>query len=245
MTGWPRLAILGLSLAVTLSACGDPAVALHVSAAASLTESFGELEAAFEAAHPGTDVVLNIGGSSALRDQIIEGAPVDVFASASIDIMDVIVDADLAGEPTVFAANRLVLAVPTGNPANVAGLRDLAREDLLIGLCDEGVPCGSLARTVLEAAGVDPAVDSREPNVRALLTKLEAGELDAGLVYTTDAIDGDVESIEFEESGTFLTRYPIAVLTAAADPGVAAEFVAFVTSSEGRSILEAHGFVTP
>ncbi len=221
---------------------------LLVSAAASLTDAFAEIEASFEQSHPGVDVTLDLGGSSTLRDQILEGAPVDVFASANAATMDAVVRAGLAdGEPRVFALNRLVIAVPAGNPAGITGLADFARPDLLIGLCAEGVPCGDLARVALTIAGVVPSVDTEEPNVRSLLTKIEEGELDAGLVYATDvsSAGGSVEGIELPVAAQSVTGYEIAGLAAAVHPGLAAEFVAFVLSDEGQAILERYGFERP
>ncbi len=137
----------------------------------------------------------------------------------------------------VFARNRVVLAVPAGNPAGVRGLEDMGREELFVGTCAPGVPCGDLARAVLSAAGVELQTDTNEPDVRALLTKLAAGELDAGLVYATDvrAAGGAVAAIP-TGSGA---------LTAPYDPGLAREFVAFVLSDRGRAILADHGFEAP
>lgn len=235
-------------LAVVLAACGagtDPGGEVVVSAAASLTDAFEEIAGAFEEAHPGLDVVLNLGGSSALRDQILEGAPADVFAPADMTTMDGVVAAGLAaGTPAVFARNRLAIAVPAGNPAHVSGLDDFANESLLIGLCAEDVPCGRLGREALEAAGVTPSVDTEEPSVRSLLVKVAAGELDAGIVYVTD-IAGGVEEIPIDDADNVVTDYPVAILAEAPNPEGAAAFVDFVLSEEGRSILSSHGFGLP
>jgi molybdate transport system substrate-binding protein len=219
-----------------------------VSAASSLTEAFTEMEASFEISNPEIDVVLNLGGSSALREQILSGAPADVFASANTSNMDVVVDVgDVEGEPAIFARNRLEVAVPVGNPGGVIGLADFSRVELLLGLCAQEVPCGDYGRRALHNAGVEPSVDTEEPNVRALLTKIEAGELDAGIVYTTDVVstDGDVDGIEIPDGDNVYADYPIAVLTDAPNADGAAAFMAFVLSDEGRSILVDHGFVSP
>ena len=121
-----------------------------MSAAASLTDAFGEVEASFEAANPGVDVILNLGASSALREQILEGAPADVFASANASNMDQVVEGgEVTGEPEIFVSNLLQIATPPGNPGNVAGLEDFANEALLIGLCAEDVPCGDFGRQAL------------------------------------------------------------------------------------------------
>lgn len=244
---WKRCLVA--ALVIVLPACsGGSATQLLVSAAASLTDAFAEIEAAYEDAHPGVDVVLNLGGSSTLREQILEGAPADVFASANTDNMDQLVAAGVVdGAPRVFARNLLQIAVPAGNPAGVGGLEDFADEDLLIGLCAEGVPCGDFARQALTAAGVTPAVDSIEPDVRALLTKIEGGELDAGITYVTDvrAAGDAVEGIAISEDVNVLAAYPIAVVASSAHPERAADFVEFVLSAAGRAILDGYGFASP
>ncbi len=219
-----------------------------VSAAASLTDAFAEIESGFEAAHPGTDVVLNLAGSSSLRTQILEGAPVDVFASADTATMDQVVEAgQVSGQPRIFARNRMQIAVPAGNPAGVAGLGDLADAGLRVGLCAEGVPCGDFARQVFEKAGVVPSPDTEEPDVRALLTKIELGELDAGVTYVTDVAStyGAVEGIDIPDSLNAVAAYPIAVLSGAPHAEGAEAFVAFVLSGAGRVILARYGFSAP
>lgn len=226
-----------------------PALAgsITVFAAASLTDAFEEVAAEFEAAHPGTTVAFGFGSSSALREQILSGAPADVFASASTPNMDQVVEAGAATEAVTFVQNRLQIAVPAGNPAGVTGLADFADEDLLIGLCAEQVPCGQFARAALANAGVTAAVDTNEPDVRALLTKIEAGELDAGIVYVTDVlVAGDaVEGIELPAAHDVVATYPIAVLTGAPNRKVAEAFVAFVLAAEGQEILASYGFDIP
>lgn len=217
-------------------------------AAASLSDAFTQMAEEFEAANPGLDVQLSIAGSSVLRDQIVEGAPADVFASANESTMEAIVAAgEASGTPRVFSENLLTIAVPDGNPGAVAGLEDFAEADLLLGLCAEGVPCGDFARDVLAGAGVVPALDTAEPDVRALLTKIGAGELDAGIVYATDVIAaGDsVEGIVIPDEYNMVAGYPIVTLTDAPNPTGAAAFVSFVLGASGRSILQAHGFLVP
>lgn len=219
-----------------------------VSAAASLTDAFVEVAAEFEAANPGVEVILNLGPSSGLREQILEGAPIDVFASANTENMEMVVEAgEVAGRPHTFARNLLVIAVPSGNPAGISGLADFARDELVIGLCAEAVPCGDFARKALGRAGVTPAIDSNEPDVRALLTKIEADELDAGITYVTDVASGGsgVEGVEIPAEYNVGADYPIAVLAAAPNPGGAVAFVEFVRSEPGVTILAGYGFETP
>ena len=219
-----------------------------VSAAASLTEAFTVIEDAFEDANPGIDVLLNLASSSSLREQILEGAPVDVFASANTSNMDRVSEAGaVAGEARVFAKNTLQIAVPAGNPAGVTGLVDFANQELLIGLCAEDVPCGDLGRQALDNAGVTPSIDSNEPDVRALLTKIEAGELDAGIVYVTDVIstEGGVEGVEIPENQNVVAEYSIAILVDAPNAEAAAAFVSFVMSDAGQGIMGEYGFIAP
>ena len=142
-------------------------------------------------------------------------------------------------DPEPFVTNQLQIAVPAGNQAGVTGLDDFANADLLIGLCAEEVPCGEFGREALANAGVTPSIDTNEPDVRSLLTKIEAGELDAGIVYVTDVLAaGDaVEGIEIPADDNVIATYPIAALTDAANPEVADAFVDFVLSDEGQEIL--------
>lgn len=248
-----RVMVLAL---LSIPACGGDAGApsptgegreVLVSAAASLTDAFGEIEARFEADHAGVDVILNLGGSSALREQILEGAPADVFASANRANMDKVVEAgEAAGTPEIFARNLLQIAVPKGNPAGIGGVSDFAEVDLLIGLCAAGVPCGDFAREALAKAGVVPSIDSNEPDVRALLTRIEAGELDAGITYVTDVVSagGSVDGIDIPSELNVTAEYPIVALAHAPRPSDAAAFIAFVLSDEGQEILADYGFTS-
>lgn len=220
---------------------------LLVSAAASLTDAFAEISVEFEADNPGFEVLLNLAGSSALREQILGGAPVDVFASADSENMEQVVAGE-AGDPLVFAHNALQIAVPRGNPAGISGLEDFGRQELLLGLCAEGVPCGDYARRALEQAGVPVAVDTNEPDVRALLTKVEVGELDGAITYVTDVVaagDG-VEGIDIAAAANVSADYLIVALDREGGSGEGATaFVDFVLSAEGGRILADHGFSPP
>ncbi len=243
-----RRLLLTFFCLLPIMACGQNVEGeILVSAAASLTDAFGEIETEFEAVNPGVDVVLNLGSSSSLREQIIEGAPADVFASANTSNMDQVVEAGEAEGGEIFVTNLLQIAVPAGNPAGIAGLEDFANEDLLIGLCAEDVPCGDFGRQALENAGVTPAIDTNEPDVRALLTKVEAGELDAGITYVTDVLstDGAVEGIEIPDEFNVVAEYPIAALLNAPNPDAADAFVEFVLSDDGQAILASYGFQSP
>lgn len=246
-----RMALL-MALIVVLAACGDDGGSVEgevlVSAAASLTDAFADVEAAFEDANPDVDIVLNLASSSSLREQILEGAPADVFASANTSNMDQVAEAgEVEGEAEIFVLNLLQIAVPSGNPAGVTGLEDFGREELLIGLCAEEVPCGDFAREALANAGVTPSIDTNEPDVRALLTKVEAGELDAGITYVTDVTStgGTVDGVDIPDDQNVVAEYPIAALSNAPNPDAAAAFVEFVLSDEGQAILAGYGFALP
>ena len=247
-----------LCAAVGATACGDSGDGgaaggapsgldgtIRVFAAASLTDAFAEAADAFEDDNPAVSVELNPAASSALREQILAGAPADVFASADPSNMERLVEAgEVEGEARVVARNSLAIVVPAGNPGDVTGLPDFADDDLLIGLCAAEVPCGALGREVLAAADVTPAPDTEEPDVRSLLTKVASGDLDAGIVYVTDVLAaGDaVEGIAVPAEVNVVTDYPVAVLARAEEPEIAAAFVDFLLSDDGQRILESSGF---
>ncbi|WP_181408343.1 molybdate ABC transporter substrate-binding protein [Schumannella sp. 10F1B-5-1] len=219
-----------------------------VFAAASLTEVFGEAEKIFEKQHPGVDVVISYGGSSALAEQILSGAPADVFAAASPATMTTVVDGGGAeGEPTVFATNTLEIAVPRGNPAGIEGLADLADPQRTIALCAPEVPCGAAAATVFQSAGLTAAPDTLEQDVKGVLTKVRLGEADAGLVYRTDVLSagGDVTGMPFDEAADAVNDYPIALLADAPSPEAGQAFVDWVLSDAGQKLLKKAGFGAP
>lgn len=219
-----------------------------VFAAASLTDVFTELGDAFEAAHPDVTVDASFGPSGGLVTQITEGAPADVIATAATSNMEDLVDAEaLDGDPVDFATNSLEIAVPAGNPGDVDGLEDLARQELVIALCGEEVPCGMFARQALDGAGVTPSIDSNEEDVRALLTKIAADEVDVGIVYRTDVAAGGnaVEGVPIPADENVTATYPIAVTAEAANPEGAQAFIAFVVSDEGQAALAEAGFGAP
>jgi molybdate transport system substrate-binding protein len=220
---------------------------LTIFAAASLGRAFDELAIQFEAQHPSLDVLpVSYDGSSTLATQLIEGAPADVFASADENNMQKVVDAGLADAPELFASNTLVIAVPAGNPGGVESIEDLAEDGLTVVLCAPEVPCGAASETLLEHNGVTVTPASLEQNVTAVLTKIAAGEADAGLVYVTDVLgNDDVEQVEAAGAADAVNLYPIAALTESANPAAAEAFVAFVLSDEGGAVLDGLGFGAP
>jgi molybdate transport system substrate-binding protein len=219
-----------------------------VYAASSLTSTFTELGRKFEAAHPGVKVGFSFGGSSDLVAQIQQGAPADVFASADTENMGKAVAAKaVAGKPVDFASNTLEIAVPPDNPAGVTSLKDLAKAGTKVVVCAPEVPCGAAAQKVEQASGVALKPVSEEQSVADVLTKVESGEADAGLVYVTDVkVAGDkVKGITFPESSKAVNTYPIGVLAKSGNPDLAKAFVDLVTASEGQSVLAAAGFAKP
>ncbi|MCU1605251.1 MAG: modA [Modestobacter sp.] len=251
----PAVAVLALSAcggssdaAAGSSSSGDLTGTLTVFAAASLTDVFGDLGDQLKKQHPQLDVQFNFAGSSALATQLTQGAPADVFASANQKQMSLVTDAGLqAADPTVFTGNVLEIAVPKGNPGKVTGLADFADPDLTLALCAADVPCGAAAQAVLADAGITAKPDTEEEDVKAALTKVQLGEVDAALVYATDvrAAGSDVEGIPFPEAEKEINTYPICALAAAPNPAAARAFVDLVTSPEGRRALTAAGFRTP
>ena len=216
-------------------------------AAASLTEAFEALGTAFEQAHPNASITFNFGPSSGLAAQIAAGAPADVFASASPASMDSVVTADAARAPTVFAANVMAIAVPPDNPANITTLSDLATNGVKVALCQPDVPCGAAAAEVFANANLTVTPVTLETDVKAALTKVVLGEVDAGVVYATDvqAAGDTVTGITIPAALNASTRYPIARLTTSAHPDLAQAFVDFVLSADGASVLTAAGFQKP
>lgn len=221
---------------------------LTVLAAASLTDAFTALEKRFEADHPGVDVKLSFAGSSALVQQITNGAPADVFAAADEKNMAKVADAGLAdGTPAIFATNRLEIVVPPDNPANVAGFADLAKDGVVVVVCAPQVPCGAATDKVEQATGVALRPVSEEQDVKSVLSKVRTGEADAGLVYVTDvnSAGDEVKGISFPESAKALNDYPITALKDAQQAGLAKAWVELVLGADGRAALEDVGFVVP
>lgn len=219
-----------------------------VFAAASLTETFTQLGKDFEAANPGAKVTFNFAGSSALATQINQGAPADVFASAAPANMKTVTDAGNGdGAPVTFVKNQLVVAVSKGNPKGITGLSDLTKPGLKVALCAERVPCGAAAKKVVATAGVNLTPVSLEQDVKAALSKVKLGEVDAALVYRTDAkaAKSDVDGVEFPESSSATNEYPIVVLRNAPNKAGAQAFIDYVLSDKGKAVLTQASFQSP
>lgn len=225
-------------LLLCLLGCTPARQPLRVFAAASLTESFAAIEAAFEAAHPEIDVIVSTAGSQALRLQIEHGAPADLFASANPKHARALVDQQLARDPALLARNALVIAVPQANPAGIEALTDLPRAQRLV-IGEPTVPAGAYAVQALERAGIRGAVRvaSREASVRLALAKVALGEADAALVYRTDT-RGRAGIRAIALPWPIVAEYQI--VTVRPSPAVA-RFRAFL-NGPGRAILTAQGF---
>jgi molybdate transport system substrate-binding protein len=219
-----------------------------VLAAASLTESFTAIGTKFEQLNPSVEVTFSFGGSSGLAQQIVSGAPADVFAAASPATMKTVTDAgDGDGTPVTFVRNQLVIAVPKGNPKGLTSLATLAAPGVKVALCAEQVPCGAAAKQALATAGVSLTPVTQEQDVKAALAKLKLGEVDAALIYRTDAhADAtEIDGIDFPESAGAINDYPIVALRNAPNPAAAAAFVAYVQSPAARQVLTDAGFEQP
>lgn len=228
---------------------------LTVFAAASLTDAFIEIGAAFDAANPGVTTTFNFGGSQTLRTQIEEGAPVDVFASANAKEMDTLVTdnfvtADIA---QVFLTNKLVVILPADNPAALEKLEDLANPGIKLVLAAEEVPVGKYSRQAFDLMDASfgtgfkdkvlANVVSNEDNVKQVVAKIQLGEADAGIVYTSDAIAApDLKTIEIPADLNVIAKYPIAPLVNSENTELAAQFIEYVLSAEGQSVLAKWGF---
>ena len=262
----PRSSLLGaLTLALALAGCGGSSGSsgssvssgssgggdtgtLTVLGAASLTGTFTRLARDFEAAHPGVKVRLAFDSSATLAEQVTQGAPADVLATADQDTMKTVSDAgDTAGTPQLFATNHLQLVVPKANPARITRFSDLDRPGVKYVVCVATAPCGKLAAKVLAHDQITAKPVSEEVDVKAVLSKVSADEADAGLVYATDAVAGaaTVRPVDIPTSGENLNRYPVAALKDSRHATLARQFVALVLSAKGQRVLAAAGFGKP
>ncbi len=217
-----------------------------VFAASSLTEAFTEMGTAFKVDNPEANVTLNFAGSGDLVTQITEGAPADLFASADDTNMTRLTDAgESVGDPVSIARNTMEIIVEKGNPKSITGVADLVRSDLIVVLCAETVPCGSGAATVLENAGVTVSPKSLEDKVKGVVTKVSAGEADAGIVFVTDvsSAKGSADGVEIPADINVINSYPMVLTKEATNPAAAEAFEDFVATDAGQAILAKYGFL--
>jgi molybdate transport system substrate-binding protein len=238
--------LAALVILATVAGCGGSSSGTAgdqptVLAASSLTEVFQMID---------PNAKFTFGGSDELASQIQEGAPADVYAAASPKYPNQLHDDGLVDEPQIFATNRLVLVVPSGNPAGITSVEDLAKEATKVVVGAEGVPIGDYTRQVLETMGMNAALEnvvSNEDDVKGVLAKVASGDADAGFVYATDAkaAGGEVEAIELPDSAQAKVEYPVAIVTDAAHKDAAQQFVDLVMSDEGQQKLREAGFGPP
>jgi molybdate transport system substrate-binding protein len=247
-----QLLVAGLAgiLALGTAACGGDANAtskrtLTVLAASSLTGTFTDLADAFEGENPGVQVKLVFDSSATLAQQAVEQAPGDVLATADQKTMDgAKTDGGLDGNPTQFATNVVMLAVPKDNPAHIKDLSDLDKDGVDYLTCVQTAPCGAAASALLAKDGVTRKPASEEVDVKSVLAKVEAGEADAGLVYRTDVAGAaeKVTGIEVPSASESPNTYWVAVTKASKQDTLAQEWIRLLTDSEGRAVLAAAGF---
>jgi molybdate transport system substrate-binding protein len=254
-------AVIAVATSFALAGCGSsstktsttapttaPPVTLTVLAASSLTNIGPQLATEFTKAHPNVTVKYSFGGSATLAQQVVAGAPADVFLSASPAAMKTVTDAgDADGTPANFTSNQLVIAVAPGNPKGIKSLADLTKAGLKVVECAPDQPCGAAATKALAAGNVKLTPVSLEPDVKSALSKVELGEADAALVYRTDAKSsaGKVDGVEFPESAKAINEYPAAALKESKNLADAQAFVTFMESPAVLIELEAAGFQAP
>ncbi|SOX54155.1 molybdate ABC transporter substrate-binding protein [Mycobacterium ahvazicum] len=246
---WLICAILVAGLvACSPKPSSSPSASIVVFAAASLKPAFTQLGQQFKADNPGSGVEFDFAGSSELAVQLTQGASADVFASADTAQMDTVVKAGLvAGNPTNFAANTLVIVTAPGNPRHIGSFADLAKPGLNVVICQKPVPCGAATQRIEDSTGVHLNPVSEETSVTDVLNKVTTGQADAALVYVTDAKNAkdNVATVNFPEAAGAVNVYPIGVLRKAPQPATAQKFVTLVTSEAGQKILAQFGFAKP
>ena len=233
---------------------------LTVLAAASLTESFIEMGQLFESENPGVKVVFSFAGTQQLAQQLSQGAPVDVFASASSKYMDAVVQANRVEKANAktFAKNRLVVIFPKDNPAGIHQLKDLSKPGIKLDLGDKSIPVGQYTLDFLDQAAKDPAFDanfknnvlknvvSYEDSVKAVVTKVALGEVDAGIVYVTDvtgSLASKIGQLDIPDALNVIAPYSIAPISDSQSPDLARAFIDLVLSKKGQAVLEKYNFI--
>jgi molybdate transport system substrate-binding protein len=250
-----RISLLFVAAAL-LMACGGnggpPETALlngtaSIFAASSLTDSFKALGTSFEAAHSGVTLKFNFGGSPTLVTQIEQGAPADVFAAADTTNMDKLnADGFTADASQVFAHNKLEIIVAAGNPKGISDLADLAKPGVIYITAGPTVPAGKYALQILAAARVKVTPKSLETDVKSVVSKIELGEADAGIVYTTDVkvAGSKAQGVAIPDAFNVIATYPIVTVKGSKNSNLAGAFISYLLSAEGQAKLQSSGFLT-
>jgi molybdate transport system substrate-binding protein len=233
-------------------------VTLHVFAASSLTDSFNMMATKYHQLHPNITIQPVYNGSQALEQQIANGAPADIFASADTTNMQKASQASLVGTSQIFTRNRLVVIIPVGNPGHISTLKDLARSGVKIDLAAPTVPVGKYARQVIANLAKSPDygsayqdavlknVVSQEENVKAVVQKIQLGEADAGIVYVTDvtaSASSQVSSLTIPDNFNVIAEYPIAVVKSSTHSSEGQAFIQYILSADGQAILQQYHFI--
>jgi molybdate transport system substrate-binding protein len=248
LVGAAFLAACGSSGGAASTSPGPTSLSGYISvfAAASLSASFNAIGTAFHSANPGVGVNFNYAGTPTLVTQIEQGAPADVFASADTTNMDKLkADGYTSGTPQVFAHNQLEIVVAPGNPKGITGLADLGKPGLIYISEGPTVPAGKYALQALATAGVKVTPKSLETSVGGVIGKIELGEADAGIVYTTDvsAAGSKVQGVQIPAADNVIATYQIVAVKGTKYSAVASAFIAYVLSAQGQATLASFGFL--
>ncbi|WP_419997649.1 molybdate ABC transporter substrate-binding protein [Streptomyces boninensis] len=247
-------AALAAALALPLAACGDDSGAqskdgdttLTVLAASSLTDVFAEAGKAYEKAHPGTKVRFSFAGSQELAAQVRQGVPADVLVTADTKTMTGL-KSETATPPSVIAKNRLTIATTPGNPKHIKSLKDLTKPDLKVVLAADEVPVGRYSKQILDDQKLKVKPASEEPNVRAVLSKVQLREADAGIVYVTDAAvaKAKTDTVAIPAAQNAIASYPAASLKSSEHADAAADFAKWLRGAKAQTLLRQAGFDKP
>jgi molybdate transport system substrate-binding protein len=248
------LAAAVTAVVLPLAACGGDddasgggkSATLTVLAASSLTDVFPRAAKVYEKSHPGTRIRFSFAGSQELAAQVRQGSPADALVTADTRTMDGL-KSEIEGTTAVIAKNRLTIATPKDNPAHVNALADLSRKDTKVVLAAPEVPVGRYSRQILDRQGLEVKAVSQEANVRAVLSKVELGEADAGIVYKTDATaaHGKVATVGIPDAQNAIASYPAATLKASQHADAASAFVKWLSGAKAQKLLRDAGFAQP
>ncbi|MGV1037787.1 MAG: molybdate ABC transporter substrate-binding protein [Candidatus Nanopelagicales bacterium] len=217
---------------------------ITVAAAASLTDAMDRLVPSYSASHPATDIKVTTGSSATLAAQLAAGAPIDVLASAGVEVMDRSVADGSVKAPLDFATNSLEIAIPLKNPATLRTWADIARPTVAVARCAVPAPCGTATDELLKRSKLTVKFVSTDPDVRAVLTRVRLSQVDAGIVYRTDveSATNSVKGLAIPGDVNVSTRYQAAVASDSQSAQAADSFVKYLQSPAAQKILRRLGF---